>query len=100
MINQKIKKKPFKLRSLKDDIQKQEKEISRITNSKIYQQYIIKKFKPSLRQMEEIFRINLYITGTKRKSIVNKTVNLCRSNEEIYKFLIKNKSILMKGDKK
>ena len=50
--------------------------------------------------MEEIFRINLYITGPKRKSIVNKTANLCKSNEEIYKFLIKNKSILMKGDNK
>ena len=96
----KNKKKSFKLRSLKDDIQKQEKEISRITNSKIYQQYIIKKFKPSLRQMEEIFRVNLYIADTKRKSILNKIVNLCRSNEEIYKFLIKNKQILTKGENK
>lgn len=96
----KNKKSNFKLRGLKEDKKAQDREIIRISNSKVYQQYIIKKFKPSLRQMEEIFRVNLYITGHKRKSIINKTVNLCLPNEDLYKFLIKNKNILMKGDSK
>ena len=78
----------------------EDREIARITNNKVYQLYTIKKFKPSLRQMEEIFRVNLYITGSRRKSIINKTVNLCMSDGDLYKFLIKNKNILMKGNNK
>ena len=94
----KNKKNTFKLRGLKEDKIAQDREIVRITSSKTYQQYNIKKFRPSLRQMEEIFRINLYITGIRRKSIINKTINLCRSNEAIYHFLIKFKKNLTKGE--
>lgn len=96
----KTKKNNFKLRGLKEDKKAQEREITRITNNKIYQQYIIKKFKPTLRQMEEIFRINLYITGSKRRSLINKTINLCMSDESLFKFLNNNKKILMKGNNK
>jgi hypothetical protein len=96
----KNKKNNFKLRGLKEDKKAQDREIARITNNKVYQLYTIKKFKPSLRQMEEIFRVNLYITGSRRKSIINKTVNLCMSDGDLYKFLIKNKNILMKGNNK
>jgi hypothetical protein len=100
ILNSKNKTKSFKLRSLKMDIKEQNREISRIKNNKIYQKYHDQKSKPSLIEMEQIFRINLYMTDFKRKSIVNKTINLCKSDLSIYDFLRKNKKILNKGENK
>jgi hypothetical protein len=99
ILNSKNKKKSFKLRSLKMDIKEQNREISRIKTNKVYQKYFDKKLKPSLIEMEQVFRINLYMTDFKRKSIVNKTINLCKSDLDIYDFLEKNKKIITKGAK-
>ena len=86
----------FKLRTLKKDKIEQNKEISRILDSTIYINYSEFKTKPSYRQMEEIFNVDSYVIGERRKQRIKKVINLCKNNLEIYKFLKKNKQILTK----
>ena len=89
----------FKLRTLKKDKIEQEKEISKILNSIAYQNYIKYKSQPTYRQMEDMFNIDVYVVGDRRKERIKKVINLCKNNLDVYKFLKKNKQILIKQRK-
>ena len=86
----------FKLRTLKKDKINQEMEINRISNNPIFLNYIQSKQKPTFRQMENIFKIDSYTTQENRKIRIRKVINLCRNNDQIFKFLQSNKKILNK----
>lgn len=86
----------FKLRILKEDLINQEKEISRIKSNEAFINFYKFKKKPSIKQLENIFKVNVYTTEENIKKRIRTVINLCRSNENITNFLEKNKKILTK----
>ena len=86
----------IKLRILKEDLINQEKEISRIKSNEAFINFYKFKKKPSPKQLENIFKVNVYTTEENIKKRIRTVINLCRSNENITNFLEKNKKILTK----
>tara|TARA_Y100001958_G_C21176937_1_gene507533 strand:+ start:283 stop:840 length:558 start_codon:yes stop_codon:yes gene_type:complete len=87
----------FKLRMTKMDKIEREREISRIEKNIAYLNYVNSKLKPSFRQMQNIFKVDGYTSAENKKKRIRKVINLCKENTKIYKFLERNKKIIMKA---
>ena len=73
------------------------RKISRIEKNIAYLNYVNSKLKPSFRQMQNIFKVDGYTSAENKKKRIRKVINLCKENTKIYKFLERNKKIIMKA---
>lgn len=87
----------FRLRMTKMDKIERDREINRIEKNQAYLNFINSKIKPSYRQMQGIFKVDSYTTLENKKKRMRKVINLCKEHTNIYKFLEKNKKIIMKA---
>ena len=87
----------FKLRMTKMDKIEREREIDRISKNTAYLNYINSKVKPTYRQMQSVFKVDSYTNLDNKKKRIRKVINLCKDDVKIYKFLERNKKIIMKA---
>ena len=74
-----------------------EREIDRISKNIAYLNYINSKVKPTYRQMQSVFKVDSYTNLDNKKKRIRKVINLCKDDVKIYKFLERNKKIIMKA---